>query len=228
MLTAPTMTRKEATAIAGTLSVPSKMPGHGYGIPAKECITGTRLRDVDGSTCSGCYAMRGRYAFANVQTAQYGRLASIVHPQWVEAMVTLVTLSESPFHGGKKASGYFRWHDSGDIQSMEHFSRICEVAERTPDVRHWIPTREVRIVRDYLNSGGIIPDNLTVRISAHMVGAGMKRAPLGLTFSSVTRDNGADVGNDPHVCPSRHQGNSCGDCRACWDPSTPHVSYPVH
>jgi hypothetical protein len=220
------MSRKEAAAIAGNLSAPSKMPGHGYGLPAMECITGTRLRAVEGSTCSGCYAMKGRYVFPNVKGAMYKRLAAIEDPQWADAMVTLISLAESPFHGGRKATGYFRWHDSGDLQSVEHFRLICEVAERTPDVRHWLPTRETAILRDALKQGVVVPENLTVRISAHMVGHAPKNPPLGLPYSTVTRDH-ADVG-DAHYCPSRTQGNVCGDCRACWDPKTLHVSYPIH
>lgn len=211
-------TKREAEAIAGTLSKPSKMPGHGYGLPARECITGSRLRPVEGSTCHGCYAMRGRYIFGNVQAAQYRRLAAIAHPEWEDAMCFLIDRTGDP---------YFRWHDSGDIQSVEHLARIDRIAARLPHVVFWLPTREVRIVRDFLATYGELSPNLTVRISAHMVGHVPPRAPLGLPYSTVTRDGGQDVG-DCHLCPAATQSNECGDCRACWTPSVSHVSYPIH
>ena len=60
-------TLKEADAIHGGLGKPSKMPGYAYGIPAKHCKVGAKLHKVPGSVCADCYALKGRYMFANVQ-----------------------------------------------------------------------------------------------------------------------------------------------------------------
>lgn len=221
MQSPPIRTLKDARAIAGTLSVPSKMPGHGYGLPARECITGTRLRAVAGSTCSGCYAMKGRYVFPNVQGAQYKRLAAIEDPRWTDAMVFMID---------RTGDAFFRWHDSGDLQSVDHLSRIMDVCRRTPNVRHWLPTREVRILRDWVKANGrdAVPANLTIRVSAHMVGQVPPRAPMGLPFSTVSTPNTRALMADAHMCPAPKQGNECGDCRACWDGNVPHVDYAKH
>src|SRR5262245_31613313 len=127
------MTKKEAIAIAGGLSSPSKLPCHGYSIPAVRCVTGAKLVQVPGSTCSGCYALKGMYRFPNVKSALELRFQSLRHPQWVEALVTLIQGT---------GEGYFRWHDSGDLQGVWHLEKIAEVCRRTPDVAHWLPTRE--------------------------------------------------------------------------------------
>jgi hypothetical protein len=74
------MKTQEALKLVGGLSKPSKMPGWAYGIPAKECKTGKKLQNVEGSTCYGCYALKGCYVFKVVQEAQYRRLASIKSP----------------------------------------------------------------------------------------------------------------------------------------------------
>ena len=84
------MNTKEAWALVGGLSKPSKMPGWSIGIPAKECNTGSKLVNVKGSVCEGCYALKGCYVFKVVQEAQYKRLKAIRHPDWVTAMVTLI------------------------------------------------------------------------------------------------------------------------------------------
>ena len=68
---------KTAKEITGSLSKPSKMPGWSYGLPAKECKTGGKLRKVPGSTCYNCYALKGCYVFKVVQDAQYYRLKAI-------------------------------------------------------------------------------------------------------------------------------------------------------
>ena len=111
------MKTSEAWKIVGGLSKPSKMPGWSIGIPAKECKTGGKLQQVKGSVCYDCYALKGCYVFKVVQDAQYRRLAAISSPQWVEAMATLIN---------SKKPDVFRWHDSGDVQDLNHLQKIYE------------------------------------------------------------------------------------------------------
>ena len=47
-------TVKEANAIVGGLSSPSKMPSYCYNLPASRCKTGSKLNKVKGSVCYGC------------------------------------------------------------------------------------------------------------------------------------------------------------------------------
>lgn len=211
-------TKKALSEYVGGLSKPSKMPGYSYGIPAAECKTGSKLRKVEGSTCSGCYALKGSYtAYPAVIPAQYRRLETITKPLWTEVMAELIRRTKQDV---------FRWHDSGDLQSVEHLANICKVAEMTPDIRHWLPTREYRIVAEFRKNVGIIPENLTVRMSAHMIGGKIPSFPAPLTISTVSRSD--DTYPDAHHCPSRFQGNSCGDCRACWNQDVKHVDYHGH
>jgi hypothetical protein len=206
-------TIKAAKSIAGSLGKPSKMPGHSYGLPAEECQVGARLVKVKDSVCNGCYALKGFYTTyaKTVKPAQYKRLdAAVNHPDWVEAMVVLIS---------KSGDTHFRWHDSGDIQSIEHLRRIVQVCERTPDIRHWLPTREYRYVGLYRQLHGEFPPNLVVRESAHMLD---KPAPNhGLPTSTVVSD-------DSYTCPASEQNNECRDCRDCWDPNVSNVAYHAH
>ena len=199
------MLKKEARHITGGLSAPSKMPGPAYNLPAADCITGAKLVKVPGSVCAGCYALKGRYRFNNVQSALRRRAASIMHPDWIDAMVALISGHE-----------YFRWHDSGDIQSVEHLKRIFEVCKRTPDTKHWMPTREARFLR--LMDPDIIPSNLIIRMSSHMIDQGP------VTFWPWT----STVSTKSKTCPASDQGNKCMDCRACWDRKVANVTYPKH
>ena len=199
------MLKKEARQITGGLSAPSKMPGPAYNLPASMCLTGQKLVNVPGSVCAGCYALKGRYRFNNVQTALERRATSIMHPDWIEAMVALISGHE-----------YFRWHDSGDIQSVEHLKRIFEVCKRTPDTKHWMPTREARFLR--LMDPDIIPSNLIIRMSSHMIDQGP------VTFWPWT----STVSTQAKTCPAADQGNKCQSCRACWDRKVANVTYPKH
>ena len=201
---------KEAKAIVHSLSSPGKMPCPSYGLPAKECTVGSALRTVKGSTCFKCYALKGQYVFRNVQDAQYARLASIDSPAWADAMVTLISKHT-----------YFRWHDSGDIQDIDHLMKIIEVCARTPNTQHWLPTREKAIIKRYLRVAGSFPGNLTVRVSDAMIGQKSRETISGTVTSGVVTDGS-------HNCPAYRQDGFCKDCRACWDKSVPHVNYPQH
>lgn len=206
-----------ASLITGTLSSPSKMPCSSYSIPAARCITGSKLRNVDGSTCSNCYACKGQYRFSNVQDALETRFSSLRHTEWIPSMVAMITAANK--------NGFFRWHDSGDLQGVWHLRNIVLVCMATPEIKHWLPTREYKIVADYLKEYGSLPANLTVRLSAHMVDG--KPAEYGLPTSTVHSKQRVK-GIRSHVCPAPKQGNKCMDCRACWDSSVKNVSYHIH
>jgi hypothetical protein len=200
----------EAEAIAGSLSKTSKMPGYSYGIPAQKCKVGTKLHKLSGSVCASCYALKGMYRFPNVQDAQARRFSGLQHPQWVEALVFMIA---------SKKGRYFRWHDSGDIQSLSHLRSIYEVARRTTSVIHWLPTRENSLIRESLRLGDQIPSNLTLRVSAAMIDG----PPL-TSFNNTS----TVVTDGTETCPAHKQDNQCKDCRACWDPKVKNISYLAH
>ena len=149
------MYKYEAEKITGGLSAPGKMPEGSYNLPANMCQTGAKLREIEGTPCYGCYAFNGRYNFPNVKDALARRLESLTHPQWVEAMGVLVQ--------GKK---HFRWHDSGDLQSVQHLKNIFEVCKLTPKTLHWLPTQERKFLP--LNTDSI-PKNLLIRLSLSLI-----------------------------------------------------------
>ena len=159
------MLKKEARIITGGLSAPSKMPGYAYNLPAQACITGAKLVQVPGSVCAGCYALKGRYRFTNVKDALKRRLASLGDPRWIHAMVVLIT--------GER---WFRWHDSGDIQSAMHLQAIFEVCKQTPLTSHWLPTRERKFFK--FMDPEVVPKNLIIRQSSHMINQGPVKLSL--------------------------------------------------
>lgn len=214
--------------ITGSLGFPSKMPGTSYGIPAQACITGAKLHAVPDTVCSSCYALKGNYGFKSVRASQETRLAGITHPRWVPAMVAMLTrahgLDGKPALAKVKAPGFHRWHDAGDLQSVDHLARICEIAAATPAIAHWLPTREVSILAAFKAQGGVVPGNLAVRVSATKVdGAATKTHPLTSTVHHKHAPSPA-----AHVCPAPTQGNECGACRACWSHDVAEVSYHKH
>jgi len=205
-----------ALDLVGGLSAPSKMPCRSYSIPAKYCKTGAKLVSVKNSVCSKCYALKGFYNMPNPKKCLEKRFNSIYKPEWVEAMTIAIA--------HKEKSGFFRWHDSGDIQSVIHLRNICQIAINLPDITFWLPTREYSIVSTYIKLFGAIPSNLTIRLSSLMINgnapSGIAKT-LGLTTSGVSKDKSFS-------CPAPNQSNKCMDCRACWNKSVKNVSYKLH
>lgn len=219
------MTVKAAVETAGQVSNRnSKMPGTSFPISARVCQTGGKLAQVDGSVCSRCYALKLENMRPSVHmgwTANYLKATTMIaaNPgKWSDAVAfqidRAVAKGGEPFH---------RWFDSGDLQSVEMLAAIVMAAEKTPHVKHWLPTREAGYVKAFMASGGVIPANLVIRVSSTMVNDA-PRAGYANT-STVHGKAGAPAG---HVCPARHQGNACGQCRACWSRDVANVSYPLH
>jgi len=207
------MKKTIAIKLVGGCSDTSKMPGLSYGLPTANCITGEKLAQIPGSVCSKCYAKKGFYAtFAHtVVPAQQRRLASLDDPAWVDAMVVVL-----------KHEAWFRWFDSGDLQSTNMLLNIFEVARRTQHCRHWLATRERGFVSAALTQS-VIPDNLVIRVSATFPDVPAK--PLKDVFVGNVHKHKPAVG---HECPAPKQHGRCDTCRACWDKNVPTVSYLEH
>lgn len=206
----------ELESLVGGLSQTSKMPCPSWSISAHRCNVGSKLAQVKGSICEGCYAMKGAYTWSNTQAALERRWdAYQVDPmQWRENMSNLIT---------RKGLEYFRWFDSGDLASLEMLEHIVAIAEAVPWCKFWLPTKELAIVSQWQAAHGEFPENLTVRLSAYMRDK-LPPSSLKLPCSTVT-DKAEPIGAP---CPSKAQGNQCLDCRACWDKSVSVVSYGWH
>ena len=150
--------------------------------------------------------IRDSYRFRPVKSAMERRLEALQHPGWVDAMIQLI-----------KPHKEFRWHDSGDLQSLDHLKNIFRVCKGTPATKHWLPTREAQILKHVKVNE--VPRNLVIRFSSHMIDQGP--ASFWPWTSTVVTDG-------KHSCPASKQGNECKDCRQCWDRDIRNVSYGKH
>ena len=221
-------TLKAAIEIAGKVSKGNtKMPGSTFALDAFECNVGSRLANVEGSVCFKCYARRIQklrpsvnMGWGNNQSKTVATLA-LDPTLWQDAMV---------FQINRMGYAEHRWLDSGDVPNVQFLASVCEVARQTPNVQHWLPTREVKTLLAFIKQYGAdhIPTNLNIRVSAPMV----NDKPLSAfdNVPQVTTSTVHDKHNVPHghTCPARNQGNACGDCRACWSSDVANVSYPIH
>ena len=208
----PFKTLKAARAYVEGFSDPKKMPGWSYGLPTDMCKTGMILKKIPNTVCSDCYADKGFYiVYPEVRAAQYRRLNSIDKPRWVEAMIYVMTHAKAILK-----DNVFRWHDSGDIQGIEHLDKIVQIAQATPDIQYWLPTKESAWIQNYNKP---IPKNLVIRLSGSFVDG---KAPKYTNTSTVVSNE------DDATCRAFDNGGECGECRQCWDNSVKNVSYHKH
>lgn len=221
MIDGKKFTLAKAKALAGSISTRnSKMPGSTYATSPVMCKVGSKLAKVKGSTCHKCYALKlykmrpsARVGWEN----NYDKAKFLIetNPElWAQCIAYQIN-----HYAYKSGEYYHRWFDSGDLQSVAMLKAIAMVCKLTPFVKHWLPTREAKIV----DEANVSEPNLIIRVSSTMVG---DKPIAGRPYTSTVHKKDGPVYG--WACPARSQGNACNDCRACWDKSVPNVSYPLH
>ena len=219
----------------------SKMPGYTFGGSAWFCKTGSKLWHIVNSACFHCYAKKGKYTVNNVKKSKTMKSYAIEYydqtlgdfTPWIIALTDIILrrciIKEIKDKQGNiiliKDDSYFRWHDSGDIQSVKHLEAINQIALNCPEIKFWIPTREGKMVKQFLKNNEVA-SNLCIRISGHIIGKKASDFGTGLPTSSI------DFEASKHNCIAPKQDGACDgaimSCRNCWDPSIPNVNYHLH
>ena len=99
------MNKIQAKKILGSyLSCTSKMPCYSYNLSALDCIKGSKLVNVKGSVCYGCYALNGNYKRYNLPLKLQPKTKNIIKNDWCKALAYLINNQ-----GNKKDKHYFKF-----------------------------------------------------------------------------------------------------------------------
>jgi hypothetical protein len=201
---------KVLESVTGTLSKPSKMPCFSYSLSPSTCNVGQKLAEVEGSTCNSCYACKGNYVRykKGMAKAWERRAKNLSTDIWTESMIELI--------GKKEKSGYFRFHDSGDLQDQKHLDSIIKIVDALPHIQFWLPTKEKALINKLKN----VPKNLTIRLSSTMIDG---PAPKTSHNTATVTTNKSEA-----TCKSFNQNGECGDCRKCWNRDIQDITYLYH
>jgi hypothetical protein len=197
------------------ISVTSKLDGiRSWSLQALDTCPGSIAAPgelVD--ACKGCYATTGNYHYPNVKAPREHNKTDWTRLEWVDDMVKELD-----------SDRYFRWFDSGDMYTLGLAEKILEVMQRTPWVRHWMPTRMHKFpkFRDVLQRMRAL-DNVSVRFSSDSVTG--EYIP-GLHGSVIVPDS--TFKTPATLCKAYEHGGKCNKCRACWDKTVPVIAYPAH
>lgn len=196
------------------ISVTSKLDGiRSWSLQALDTCPGSKAKDgslVD--ACKGCYATTGNYRYPNVKAPREYNREDWQRDSWVDDMVKALD-----------SDRYFRWFDSGDMYAIGLAEKMLEVMQRTPWVKHWLPTRMYKFTKfqaiiDKMDA----LDNVVVRRSSDSIVGEVLDAPWSSTIA--TSFDASNV----KVCEAYQHGGKCSGCRACWDKAIPVIGYVAH
>ena len=205
------------------LSKAGKMPCKSFSLQALDTCPGAyddngQIKDV----CSGCYATKGAYRWPAVEQVRIDNYEETLKDSFVPDMVELLN---------KQRNKHFRWFDSGDVYSQKFLMKVYSICLKTPQTKHWIPTKSRELFSQCL--WGLLEalPNVKVRYSSPSIN-GYSDSKHGATVIQV-KDNGdfARKISDPKklfVCPSSNQKGKCKDCRACWSKKIEVIAYVKH
>lgn len=131
-------------------------------IPAFQSKTGLRTCPNAGACAAGCYARMGAYVWSNVQAAHEAKLALTQGPEFVSTMVSEI---QSWLKKRTVKNLKVRWHDAGDVYSLEYLKKLVEVMrffETDKRVSFYAYTKQVQLIKE---NSDILPSNFTVIFS---------------------------------------------------------------
>jgi len=198
------------------LSKTSKLDGIlSWSLQARDTCPGSL--DANGAlvaACAGCYAVGGNYRYNNVKAHREHNKADWRRADWVDDMVAALD-----------SVRYFRWFDSGDMYAIGLAEKIHQVMERTPWVKHWLPTRMAKFPKfQPIIAAMQALDNVAVRFSSDSV---LGDYVPGLHGSTIVPSE-ADTPSEAFVCGAYEREGKCGGCRACYDKTKPLIAYVAH
>jgi hypothetical protein len=168
--------------------------------------------------CKGCYATSGNYRFANVRAPREFNKQAWQDDSFVNDFVNELYKER-----------FFRWFDSGDMYNIKLAEKMLEIMERTPHVKHWLPTRMYKFKKFH----SIIEqmqalDNVVVRLSSDHIDGTKVDSAVSDTNSVIIPADQAATYTDGFVCSAYMQDGKCLTCTACYDKDIKTVAYVGH
>ena len=205
------------------LSSTKKMDGiKSWSLNAGETCPGSRdpITKKINPVCEGCYAKSNRYSFKKVIETRSENKKGWKHDNWVDEFVKKI-----------KNEKYFRWFDSGDAYCISLIKKIKEIIEKTPNTKHWLPTKSFNlpILKKYLDEIKELP-NVCVRYSSPSIDGYWDKNIHGSTCIPLEKIDLLKNDPDVFICTAgKHTGiYKCNGCKACWDKNIKCIAYIAH
>lgn len=169
-------------------------------------------KNCPSSVCSECYGVRGTFRFRNVKrVCLSNELLWLENPKkWESDMMSYLS-----WHNPR----LFRFFAAGELDSLAQLQAIMRVAASNPEVKFWLPTKRIDILKQIEYSE--IPENLCIRYSGYYIDV----VPGVYPCESLARTGDENIVGFP--CPHDFDDTQahCSKCKACWNREITVVSY---
>lgn len=179
----------------------------GYQIPSVSLAPSCSCRP-DAPCAKGCYGKKGNFTYKQAQDAQRHNYDCYVNDSesYFNDIISFLNDSLITFK-------FFRWHTVGDIVDDNYFLGMIKTAKKCKQVKFLCFTKKFDIVNNYVNNGGVIPNNLKIVFSAWHKAFKVDNPhnfPVAYVFFKKQ-----ELNPDIPVLAIPCKGH-CPECLACW------------
>lgn len=151
-----------------------------------------------------CYAAKGNFNFnRNILNLSENTALLKSSPEKVEKEINYFLNNSTTLYR------YFRWNTAGDIFSLEYLEMIVRIAKNNPFTTFLAFTKNFELLDEYVENGGIIPENLTVVFSRW--GNTEIKNRNGFPVAIVKIDESTNIPENAFRC-----NGDCQNCLECW------------
>ena len=94
-----------------------------------------------------CYAQMGQYVINEEPIRHRSQMLNYLINHWEEWREKVISRIKTLAAKSKNEEFVVRWHDTGDFMSPKYLEIAIDIAKATPDVIHYVYTKEVSMVR---------------------------------------------------------------------------------
>lgn len=165
---------------------------------------------ADAPCKNGCYALKGRYLFDNVNLSSWKNLYYFNSDPvgFFRAIANELEKAEN-----LRPWKWFRWHETGDIVNYDYFCGMVELARKFKRINFMAFTKKYDIVNRWIENNGNLPRNLTIVFSVWGIyGIGVNKYNLPCSYVRMNGNSDQHIPNNATECTG-----SCEVCGfKCW------------
>lgn len=120
---------------------------------------------------------------------------------------------------------FCRWFENGDLFSVENLETFSKIALENENITFLLMTKKTEFVNAFIDAGGVIPNNLIIRLSDDAIDGIKSLNPHNLPTTDIIKP-GSPIPAGCIRCPGVKTG--CAACRACFNAKIKRILFDLH
>lgn len=150
-----------------------------------------------------CYGRRGRFTFPAIKNCYGENLRCVMEDM---EQVEKDILKQLPI------MGFCRIHATGDFVNEDYFKMLLRVANQRKKVKFMAFTKKYEMVNEYIQNGGIIPNNFKIIFSGWIGLEMVNPYNFPTAFVNLKKETDERIKKSAIPCSGK-----CYQCFVCWN-----------